>query len=206
MAATAYRLLEPARRRINRVALFGPAHRVYLEGMAVPSTDAFATPLGAVRIDRWSVDAIAALPGVGVSDEAHREEHSLEVQLPFLQTVLDDFELLPVVVGRCDPAVVAAVFDAAWGGDETLIVVSSDLSHYLAYDEARMVDARTRERILAKSTSLHGDEACGANAVNGLMSARNARQLEVEALDLRNSGDTAGDKSRVVGYGAFTLH
>lgn len=206
VAAAGYRLLEPARHRIRRVALFGPAHRAYLEGMAIPSTDAFATPLGTTRVDRDATDTVAAMSGVCVSDAAHRDEHCLEVQLPFLQTVLEDFELLPVVVGRCDPTLVAAVIDAVWGGDETLIVVSSDLSHYLAYEEACAIDARTRDRILAKATSLQGNEACGANAVNGLMSARKARELEVEAIDLRNSGDTAGDKSQVVGYGTFTLH
>lgn len=206
IAATAYRSLRPASRDISRVVLFGPAHRVYLEGMAVPATDGFATPLGTVPIDRSTVEKISRLPGTRTSDEAHRDEHSLEVQLPFLQTVLEAFELVPVVVGRCDPTLLADVIDTVWGGPETLLVVSSDLSHYLPYERARQIDARTCRRIIDKQTTLTGDEACGAHAINGLMSSRGCRNLTVEAIDVRNSGDTAGDKSRVVGYGAFTLH
>jgi len=206
VAAAAYRLLAPARQIIHRVVLCGPAHRVYLDGMAVPATDAFATPLGTVPVARAARENICGLPGVDVSDLAHKDEHSLEVQLPFLQAVLDDFELVPVVVGRCEPELVADVIDAVWGGPETLIVISSDLSHYLPYAAARETDANTCGRILSKATTLTGDEACGACAVNGLMSAQHCEQLAVEAIDLRNSGDTAGNKSRVVGYGAFILH
>lgn len=206
VAAEAYRLLAPARDGIRRVVLFGPAHRVHLEGMAVPATDGFATPLGTVPLDRRTIEEISGLPGVCVSDAAHEAEHSLEVQLPFLQTVLRDFELVPIVVGRCAPDLVGNVLDAAWGGKETLIVISSDLSHYLPYDEATQVDANTCKQILGKATTLTGNEACGAHAVNGLMQARHAKQLDVAAVDLRNSGDTAGSKDRVVGYGAFILH
>jgi len=206
VAAAAYHLLAPARRTIRRVVLFGPAHRVYLDGMAVPTSDGFATPLGTVPVDGVAREAICGLPGVCVSDVAHEAEHSLEVQLPFLQAVLDEFELLPVVVGRCEPGLVAGVLDAAWGGPETLIVISSDLSHYRPYDEARDIDNNTCARILGKATTLTGHEACGAHAVNGLMSARHCAPLAVEAVDLRNSGDSAGDKSKVVGYGAFILH
>jgi hypothetical protein len=206
VAAEAYRLLAPARDTITRVVLLGPAHRVYLEGMAVPSSAGFATPLGTVRIDSDAVAAIKDLPGVCVSDNAHRDEHSLEVQLPFLQATLDNFSLLPIVVGRCPPDAVAEVIDAAWGGAETLIVVSTDLSHYLPYDEARRVDQTPCTRIVDKATNLTGNEACGAYAVNGLMSARRCTQMHIDAIDLRNSGDTAGSKDRVVGYGAFALH
>lgn len=206
IAAAAYRLLAPARNDIHRVALFGPAHRVYLDGMAVPAANAFATPLGTVRLDREALDDIAGLPDVGVSDAAHRDEHSLEVQLPFLQTVLADFTLVPVVVGKCAPERVAAAIDALWGGAETLVVISSDLSHYLPYEQATEVDANTCARILGKSTTLTGHEACGAQAINGLMRARHCEGLNVAAMDVRNSGDTAGDRSRVVGYGSFVLH
>ncbi len=206
IAAAAYRLLAPARHDIRRVALFGPAHRVYLDGMAVPATDAFATPLGTVRLDRDALDEIESLPGLCVSEAAHRDEHSLEVQLPLLQTVLAQFTLVPVVVGQCEPELVAAAIDALWGGPETLIVISSDLSHYLPYDQATEIDAKTCGRILRKSTTLTGDEACGAQAINGLMRARHCESLRVAAVDVRNSGDTAGDKSRVVGYGSFILH
>ena len=204
-AACAYRLLEGRREHIRRVVLLGPAHRVYLEGMALPSVDAFATPLGDVPIDADGVRRALDLPGTQVSDEAHAFEHSLEVHLPFLQAALDEFELIPIVVGVCPAGQVEAVLDALWGGDETLIVVSSDLSHFHAYDEAREIDARTSARIESRDASLHGEEACGAYAVNGLLLAAQARGLRIRTLDVRNSGDTAGDKHRVVGYGAYAL-
>ena len=168
-AARAYRCLESRRNEIQRVVLFGPAHRVYLEGMAVPSVDIFGSPLGGVPLDREAVGSIIEMPGVCISDQAHQEEHSLEVQLPFLQTILKQFTLVPVVVGDCKSATVAAVMDELWGGTDTVMVVSSDLSHFLSYDEALRVDAHTCSKILEKATSLSGGEACGANAINGLM-------------------------------------
>jgi AmmeMemoRadiSam system protein B len=206
VAASAYRRLAGARGIVRRVVLLGPAHRVYLEGMAVPDVTDFATPLGKIPLDRPAIDAISSMPGVTWSNAAHAYEHSLEVQLPFLQIVLDDFRLVPVVVGRCDADRVAGVIDALWGGPETLIVISSDLSHFLPYKRAREVDGNTCQRILDKASSLSGEEACGAYVINGLMRSQHCRQLAVEAVDVRNSGDTAGDKSRVVGYGAFALH
>jgi len=206
VAAAAYRLLAPAKHAIRRVVLFGPAHRTYLDGMAVPAADSFSTPLGNVSLDQAMIGEVVKLPGVRVSDAAHKDEHSLEVQLPFLQTVLEKFTLVPIVVGQCAATLVANVMDAVWGGLETLIVVSSDLSHYLPYDQARLVDKNTCERILSGAAALSGDEACGANAINGLLSSNHFRQLQVEAIDVRNSGDTCGDKTRVVGYGAFILH
>ena len=206
VAAMAYRHLAPVREQIERVVLLGPAHRVWLEGLAVPSVDAFATPLGDVAIDTSARDRIGQLPGVQVSDAAHEQEHSLEVQLPFLQVALEDFSVLPIVVGHCAPATVAAAIDSLWGGAETLIVISSDLSHFHTYDEARRIDLRTSHRILERATDLSGEEACGAVAVNGLMACRNAADLSIQQVDLRNSGDTAGDRARVVGYGAYVLH
>ena len=204
-AACAYRLLENRRKQIRKVVLLGPAHRVYLQGMALPSVDAFTTPLGDVPIDTDGVKRALELPGTQVSDDAHAAEHSLEVHLPFLQAVLDDFRLVPIVVGVCPATEVAAVLEALWGGDETLIVVSSDLSHYHAYDDARAIDASTTARIEARDAAIHGEEACGAYALNGLLLAAKARDLNVHTLDLRNSGDTAGDKQQVVGYGAYAL-
>ncbi len=204
-AAHAYRLLEGRRERIRRVVLLGPAHRVYLKGMALPSVGAFTTPLGDVPIDADAVEQVLAMPGMQVSDEAHAAEHSLEVHLPFLQTVLDDFKLVPIVVGVCTARHVEAVLEALWGGDETVIIVSSDLSHFHSYPEARDIDANTTARIEARETTLYGEEACGAYALNGLLLAAKARRLHVRTLDLRNSGDTAGDKDRVVGYGAYVL-
>ena len=204
-AAYAYRLLEGRRDRIRRVVLLGPAHRVYLEGMALPSVDAFATPLGDVPVDADAVRTALDMPGTQVSDQAHAFEHSLEVHLPFLQATLDDFRLVPIVVGVCPAGQVEAVLEALWGDDETLIVVSSDLSHFHAYEEAREIDARTSARIESRDASLLGEDACGAYAVNGLLLAAEARGLRVHTLDVRNSGDTAGDKNRVVGYGAYAL-
>ncbi len=203
-AARAYQCLLTDPDQINRVLLIGPAHRVYVEGMAIPSVDYFATPLGDVQLDRAALDSIADLPAVQLSDEAHRDEHSLEVQLPFLQTVLGDFSLVPVVVGGAAPAEVAAVIDAL-AGEHTLVVISSDLSHFLNYREAQRIDTATCEQILAKSTGLSGDEACGARAINGLMASATARDLEVNLLHACNSGDTAGSRNRVVGYAAFAL-
>ncbi len=205
-AAFAYRGLLVDPDRVKRVLLLGPAHRVYLKGLAIPSVDRFATPLGEVPLDREALDLIAKLPGVQVSDEAHREEHSLEVQLPFLQTVLNDFTLVPVVVGGADADQVAAVIDALAPDAHTLVVISSDLSHFLNYRDAQQIDAATCEHILGKSTTLKGEEACGARAINGLMASAQARELEVSLLHACNSGDTAGALNRVVGYAAFALH
>jgi len=205
-AAEAYQAIKPRVSLINRVVLFGPAHRVYLNGMAIPSVDQFNTPFGNILLDRNSLNQIQSLPAVVISDEAHRQEHSLEVQLPFLQTVLDEFILVPVVVGDCTPETVGTVLDALWGGDETLIVISSDLSHFHTYDQARRIDALTCQRIENKQSNLTGEEACGARAINGLMRSQYCRDLSVNLLSTCNSGDTAGDRSRVVGYGAFALH
>jgi AmmeMemoRadiSam system protein B len=204
-AAHAYRQLEARRGLIQRVVLLGPAHRVYLKGMALPSVDAFTTPLGDVPIDAEGVSQAEEVPGMQVSDEAHAQEHSLEVHLPFLQSVLNDFQLVPIVVGVCTARHVEALLDALWGGDETAIVLSSDLSHFHSYSEAREIDTNTTARIEALDTNLHGEDACGAYALNGLMLAAKERGLKVRTLDVRNSGDTAGDKFRVVGYGAYAL-
>lgn len=206
IAAAGCKLLQSAAGDIKRVVLFGPAHRVYLEGMAVPEYDAFATPLGSIPLDREITKSITALPGVAASDLAHRDEHSLEVELPFLQTVLNDFTLVPVVVGRAAPEQVAAVVDAVWGGPETLIVVSSDLSHFLPYEEARRQDAATCSAILTKQTNLSGEQACGAHAINGLLQSAHCKALTATTVATCNSGDICGDKDRVVGYGAFALH
>ncbi|MFA9419258.1 MAG: AmmeMemoRadiSam system protein B [Gammaproteobacteria bacterium] len=205
-AAQAYRSLELYQDEIRRVVLLGPAHRVYLDGMAVPSVDAFSTPLGEVKLDARAIARISAMPAVIVSNEAHREEHSLEVQLPFLQAVLKQFTLVPVVVGNCDAKTVAAVVDELWGGEDTLIVISTDLSHFHSYETARQIDTSTCDRILQKSNDLSGEQACGAAAVNGLMSSEHVRLLDIELLSACNSGDTAGSRDRVVGYGAFLLH
>ena len=204
-AAKAYAALAPWAKQIHRVILLGPTHRVAVNGIALPEAEAFATPLGEVPIDVEARATACTLPQVGVSDPAHAEEHALEVQLPFLQRTLEDFSILPLVVGEVRPASVGEVLDALWGGPETLIVVSSDLSHYLPYAQACESDAQTAQRILALRALDDPRSACGASAINGLLHAARQHDLHVELVDLRNSGDTAGDRQRVVGYGAFTF-
>lgn len=205
IAASVYARLTPARGRIARVVLLGPAHRVAVRGLALPGCRAFETPLGRVEIDAEAVAAIEHLPQVVTSARAHALEHALEVQIPFLQSVLGAFRLLPLAVGHATDGEVAEVLERLWGGDETLVVVSSDLSHYLPYTDARAVDRVTAESILALTGGITHEQACGATPVNGLMRVARQRRLRPELLDLRNSGDTAGDRDRVVGYGAFAF-
>lgn len=205
-AAEAYRLLQGAAQLPSRVVLLGPAHRVYLKGLALPSTDRFCTPLGAIPIDLTSIERALELPGVNLSDQAHELEHSLEVQLPFLQSVLEEFELVPVLVGDSDTDQVAAVIDALWGGPETVIIISTDLSHFQDYNSAAAHDRVTCERILQGDATLHGTDACGAAPLNGLLRSAHGSRLQRKLLDRCNSGDTGGDRRRVVGYGAFALY
>jgi MEMO1 family protein len=205
IAGAAFARLAVARATIRRVVLFGPTHRVPVRGLALPSARAFATPLGAVPVDRGAADLALTLPQVTTSDGAHALEHALEVQLPFLQTVLASFAIVPFAVGDASAAEVSEVIDLLWGGPETLFVVSSDLSHYHPYADARRQDRATGEAILALSAVLDHDDACGATPINGLLVAARRRGLQPELLDLRNSGDTAGDKKRVVGYAAFAF-
>ncbi len=206
VAARAYCRLKPARNRIHRVVLLGPSHRVGFRGIAAPSSNAYRTPLGDIPIDAGAIRNILALPGTGFLDEAHVPEHSLEVHLPFLQRVLDSFSLVPLVVGEAPKEEVAAVLDALWGGPETLIVISTDLSHYHPYDEAREIDAATARKIVSLDASIRGDEACGCRPLNGLIHLVRDRGLSIEPVTLENSGDTAGDRERVVGYGAWVIH
>jgi AmmeMemoRadiSam system protein B/AmmeMemoRadiSam system protein A len=206
VAARAYDELSAARGAVRRVVLLGPAHRVAVRGLAAPGAEAFATPLGAVRIDREALRAVRDLPQVVTSDPAHAAEHSLEVQLPFLQKLLGDFSLVPLVVGMASVAEVAEVIERLWGGPETLVVISTDLSHYHAYEEARALDGATLERIGALATDLDHEEACGATPLNGLLVVARKRNLKPNLLAAANSGDTAGGKDRVVGYSSFALY
>jgi AmmeMemoRadiSam system protein B len=205
VAASAYLRLAPIRSRIRRVVLLGPAHRVAFQGLAATSAQYFATPLGLVRVDQEAMDRILTLPQVRVLDEAHREEHSLEVQLPFLQAVLGtDFELVPLVVGEAGAEPVAEVLERLWGGAETLLVISSDLSHYHDYRTARNLDSATSRAIeQLNPQAIDYQQACGRNPINGLLVAARRHQLHATTLDQRNSGDTAGSRDRVVGYGAY---
>lgn len=207
IAASAYNQIIPYKNKIKRVVLLGPSHRVAFAGLAVPESDVFNTPLGNIQIDQNAIQLISDLPQVIVSDEAHREEHSLEVQLPFLQEVLEDFTLIPLVVGDAERYEVAEVINKLWGDEHTLIVISSDLSHYHNYNEAKQLDRATSDAIINLKPDLIGyEDACGRNGLKGLMTVVEDKALSIDILDLRNSGDTAGDKNRVVGYGAYVIH
>jgi len=204
-AALAYAQLAAGRATIRRVVLLGPVHRVPVRGLALPGVDSFATPLGNIEIDQDALAAITPLRQVVVSRAAHEQEHSLEVQLPFLQSVLDNFKLVPLAVGDATPVEVAQVLEALWGGPETLIVISSDLSHFLPYRTAQAVDLETTHSILNLSGFLTHEQACGGTPVNGLLLAASQHGLQPRLLGLCNSGDTAGDKGRVVGYASFAF-
>lgn len=206
VAARAYDELVAARGTVRRVVLLGPTHRVAVRGLAVPSAQAFATPLGAIRIAAGALRQVSDLPQVVVSDPAHALEHSLEVQLPFLQKVLGDFALAPFAVGRASVQEVAQVLERLWGGPETLIVISTDLSHYHSYDEARAIDGGTLERIAAFATDINHEQACGATPLNGFLHLSRGRNLTLKLLSACNSGDTAGGKGKVVGYSSFALY
>jgi AmmeMemoRadiSam system protein B len=206
VAASAYAALRERAAQITRVILLGPAHRVPFYGLAASSATHFATPLGQVPLDRNAIDQILTLPQVKVLDEAHALEHSLEVQLPFLQTILGEFSLVPLVVGDASPAQVSEVLEALWGGDETLIVISSDLSHYHDYATAQRLDKATSAAIEALAPErIHHENACGRNPVNGLLALAKQHGLHAHTVDLRNSGDTAGPRDQVVGYGAYLI-
>ena len=204
-AAAAYARLGAVSDRINRVVLLGPVHHVPVRGLALPGVAAFATPLGEIDIDQSSIETIKNMSQVSVCTAAHTQEHSLEVQLPFLQSVLDDFTLLPLAVGDASAEEVAEVLNVLWGGPETLIVISSDLSHFLPYQTAQLIDGGTVQNILSLQGALNHQQACGATPVNGLILAAKQHYLQPHLLDLRNSGDTAGDKNRVVGYASFAF-
>lgn len=206
IAAAAYATVAGLRSAIRRIVLLGPSHRVYLRGMAVPAASAFATPLGNVEIDRELKSALLRRSDVVESDAPHAQEHCLEVQLPFLQMLFEDFTLLPLVLGSIAPDQVAAALAAAWGDSATLVLVSSDLSHYHSYDQARRIDAATSASILRREATLVGEQACGSVGINGLLYLAGQRNFAVSEIARCNSGDTAGDRSRVVGYGAFAVH
>jgi AmmeMemoRadiSam system protein B len=206
VAGSAYGALGEVAHRIKRVVLIGPSHFARFSGLAVSRAAAFKTPLGTVPIDESLRDEILRLPHVMAADYPHAREHSLEVQLPFLQALLGEFRILPIATGDATEREVATALQHVWGDEDTLIVVSSDLSHYLPYEVARNVDAATAQAILARSTELDGEQACGCVGINGLMQVAAERSLEVRLLDLRNSGDTSSERSRVVGYGAFALY
>jgi len=203
VAASAYAQLRPHRNQYKRVVLLGPCHRMPVSGLALSSADVYRMPMGDVPLDKSAIASLD-IPGVSVCDEAHAHEHSLEVHLPFLQATLGEFTVVPIVVGNASPDLVANVLDALWGGPETLIVVSSDLSHYLSYKNARAIDAATCKAIEnLDATRLDHEKACGATPVAGLLLAAKRHKAKVTTLDLRSSGDTTSERDYVVGYGAW---
>lgn len=204
-AALAYAQLLPVRALITRVVLLGPVHRVPVRGLALDGAAAFSTPLGDIEVDQEAVQSIAHMHQVVVSHAAHAQEHALEVQLPFLQSVLDHFKLVPLAVGDATPHEVGQVIEALWGGPETLFVVSSDLSHYLPYPQAQSYDRETVQSILNLTALETHEQACGATPINGLLLVARHHHLQPRLLGLCNSGDTAGDKTRVVGYAAVAF-
>ncbi len=206
IAASAYRSLKSIKHAVDRVVLLGPSHRVPLAGAATPGCEAFLTPLGSIPVDSGQIAEIEQHPLVAPNPAAHALEHSLEVQLPFLQTVLGDFALVPLVVGDIGVPDMADIIARLWRDKRTLVVVSSDLSHYLPYATARIKDRHTTELIEQLDTRLDSGQACGCRPLNGLLALCGDRKLHVTNIDLRNSGDTAGTKDQVVGYGAYVVH
>jgi len=206
IAAAGYRRLAPAREHIMRVVLLGPSHFVGFDGLAASSAEDWLTPLGTVPVDRPMVERLIKAKLIGVLDAAHAQEHSLEVHLPFLQVALDEFALVPIVAGDASPQAVAALLDAVWAGPETLIIVSTDLSHYLDYRSCQATDRQTAAAIERLDPGgLRPQSACGRVPVRGLLAAAKRRGMSIVRLDLRNSGDTAGPRDRVVGYGSWAL-
>lgn len=206
IAASAYARLKPRAHEIRRVVLLGPAHYHPVRGVAAPTADSFATPLGRVPVDTAWIRPALELGFVRELDPAFEREHSLEVHLPFLMRVVPRFTLVPLLVGKASPAEIDTLLEALWGGPETVVVVSSDLSHFLDYESARRLDAKTSEAIVAlRHDDIGHQQACGRHAVNGLLHLAKRRGLEAKALDIRSSGDTAGPRDRVVGYGAYAF-
>ena len=206
IAASAYARLKPARESITQVILIGPSHRVGFSGLAASQASHFSTPLGDIALNQDAIDSIMHLPFVDYLEHAHTYEHSLEVHLPFLQEALDNFSLVPLVVGNATPEQVAQILNQLWGGPETLIVISSDLSHYNDYQTALDIDQDTSKKIEQLDfQSLTPHSACGLTPISGLLALAKSKALQVKTIDLRNSGDTAGDKNRVVGYGAYVI-
>lgn len=201
IAASAFARVKPFGDRITRVVLIGPAHRVFVDGLVSPGASRLRTPLGELAVDK---EALAML-GLPANPSAHAREHSLEVELPFLQRVTPHAKLVPLAGTRAKPELVGAALDKLWGGPETLIVISSDLSHYLPYAEGRSTDEQTCARILA-AQPVEGESACGSIGINGLLWLAKRKRLRIELVDLRSSGDTAGGRDEVVGYGAFALY
>jgi AmmeMemoRadiSam system protein B len=206
IAASAFAPFIPEKETIRRIVLIGPSHRIPFQGIAIPSCESYATPLGFIPIDAEGCESLRSLPQVQILDDAHAQEHSLEVELPFLQFVLNTFTLVPIVVGESTDWELSDAIDRVWGGPETRFVISSDLSHYLPYEQAVKTDRITADAVEKLQPERIGEsQACGRTPIRAMLIAARGRNLQAATLDLRNSGDTAGSRDRVVGYGAFTF-
>lgn len=205
IAASAYAQIQGAE-GVRRVVIIGPAHFVTVTGVATTPSEAFRTPLGDVPVDSEVINSLSGLPQVTSRADAHAPDHALETQLPFLQVLLKDFSIVPLLVGKCAATDMESVLERLWGGPETLVVVSSDMSHYLSYESAKTADAATAKAIENLNASMvRDDSACGAIPIRAVLSIARKKELEARTLDLRNSGDTAGSRDQVVGYGAFSF-
>ena len=208
IAATTLKPLLARAGQIRRVVMLGPPHRMPVRQFCVPSVRAFATPLGEVPLDPEFMAIVREHPGVIVDDAPHAQEHCLETQLPFLQQVLGAFTIVPILVGGASAEEVAALLSRLWGGDETLVLISSDLSHYHDYARTRTLDEAARRAIeTLRPDQLGEEQACGRHGLRGLLARAAALDLRATTLDLRNSGDTAGNanRDRVVGYGGWSF-
>ena len=205
-AARAYHLLRKNRDDFRRVIILGPAHRVWLEGIAFPGTDAFETPLGRIPLAKQQIRELLRFPEVQLRDDAHQDEHCLEVQLPFLQEILNEFELIPAVVGEISPDSLSGLLENLLEDPQNLLLLSTDLSHFHSYSEAQAIDQKTAEAIESfEDEKILPEQACGAHPLRGLLRHARIQGWRIQRLGLCNSGDTAGSKDRVVGYGAWAL-
>ena len=205
-AALAYHLLRKNRDDFHRILLLGPAHRVWLEGIAFPGTDAFETPLGRIPLAKQQIRELLRFPEVQLRDDAHQDEHCLEVQLPFLQEILNEFELIPAVVGEISPDSLSGLLENLLEDPQNLLLLSTDLSHFHSYSEAQAIDQKTAEAIESfEDEKILPEQACGAHPLRGLLRHARIQGWKIQRLGLCNSGDTAGSKDRVVGYGAWAL-
>lgn len=206
IAAKAYITLDGIADHIERVILIGPAHRVRLRGLAISDVQYFRTPLGDIPIDRSATRQLLTLPQVQVMDAAHWQEHSLEVQLPFLQVMLGEFSVVPIVIGEASPSEVDQVLEMLWGGPETLVIISSDLSHFLDYESAQYIDRSTCDAVEHfQFEHIDFNQACGCIGMKALLRVAKRKGMQVHTLGVCNSGDTGGDQQRVVGYGSWAF-
>jgi len=206
-AGKGFALVKKLTAAVNKIVLIGPCHRVWIQGLAIPDCQYFETPLGKIEVDSKTLNELVKFPQVTISDQAHAQEHSLEVQLPFLQSIFDQFKLIPLVAGEVSEDAFIEVLEYLWGGEETLIVISSDLSHFLDYDAAVAIDNKTSQAIESfEAGSINSDMACGSAGIKALLSLAKNKNLHVKTIHQCNSGDTAGDKDRVVGYGTYAIY